>query len=113
MEKSKLFVFFKVKNLKTCYVVNNVLHQTLIDGYIDMNLKFALIQNTITGTVKLSYLTGPKYCSGSDLKFSKHIVYEKHKIPKKYQKYYEKLRLLYNNHLEELSKETNKSYILI
>lgn len=115
MENSqKLFVTYKIHKKKLYSIVhNNVEHALLIDGYLDMDIKLSVIQNKITETIKLCYFKGPNYCAGSRLNYSKKLIYEKHEIPKKYQKYFDKLVKLYNNYLEEDSKQNNKSNILI
>ncbi len=113
-EKSKLFVFYKIhKKRNQSVLVNDVKHEILIDGYISIDVRLSIIRNVITKTIKLCYFSGPQYCVGTNNKKNCKRVYERYEVPKKYSKEYDKLKLLYNNFIEDYSKTNNVSLPLI
>lgn len=113
-EKTKLFVFYKInKKQNQSVIVNDVKHEILIDGYISIDVRLSIVRNVISRTTKLCYFSGPQYCVGTNKKNNCKRVYERYEVPKKYSKEYEKLKLLYNNYIEEYSKSNNVSLPLI
>lgn len=111
MDKFVCLKFFE--NLNKLISIKNWDYILLADGYLDIDSKLSVVQNKTTGTIKLLFSSGPEYCIGSRKKNSRKKLYESFEIPEKYKLLFDELKISYNNHLEKISKEQNKTFIII
>lgn len=112
MERTFTHILINIeKSSKYNISIENIEYSWLLTGYTDIDTKFSIYQSTSTGCLLYRKQRGPKFCIGSNLK--KSTFKNMNLIPLKYKNILQELKDNYNNYLEKISKETNKSHILI